>query len=192
MLLTALGIAASVTHWTGAETPGVGGQLLVASTDMADPRFAGTVIYMVQHDADGALGIIVNRPIAVVSLSDLAADLGLDPPEVDRDIRLHYGGPVSTGAVMVLHGPDYREPGTIGQGPIAALTRSDTMFAALRQGGSADALVAAGYSGWSPNQLDNELSRGDWHVVAADRDLVFGESPDTTWSRAMEKRGLDL
>ncbi len=176
-------------------------QLLVADHDMADPRFAETVIYMVWHAAgQGALGVIVNRPIAEVPRATLQDALGDDTGPLAGSVIGHYGGPVEPGRVFALGpAPTAAPVAAPVVAPVVAMT-PDEILTALHDtapGGDPDAdtpphIFAFGYAGWAPGQLAGELARGDWLVIDYDTDLVFDTPPDQTWQRAVDRRKLDL
>ena len=169
------------------------GQLLVATESLHDPRFARTVIYMLRHDATGAFGLIVNRPVGRVALARVLESLGREAAEVEGEIRVHYGGPVDVGRGFVLHTREWRGDDN---GPVngaIAVTGDPAVFEALGRGaGPRRALFAAGYAGWGPGQLDAEMSGGFWIVVSADESLVFDDDADTKWERATRRQRISL
>jgi putative transcriptional regulator len=160
---------------------------------MGDPRFAQTVILMVRHDADGAMGIIVNRPTAEVPAGKLLEGVGLDPAGAQGDIRLHYGGPVDRRQVLTLHTPEYATDGTLRVGTGMAMTGNPEILRAIGAGrGPRRFLVALGYAGWAPGQLEGELKAGGWFTVPADPTIVFDDKYDTKWKRATALRRIDI
>ena len=172
---------------------GFAGKLLVAAPGMNDPRFAHAVIYMVQHDADGAMGLIVNQPFEEVSVASVLDQLGQEHEGVTGSLRMHYGGPVGPGHVFILHTADYRRQGTkvIGEG--IALTASPDVLHAIGSGkGPRHALLILGYSGWGPGQLEREIQAGGWFVVPSDPALVFDGDYATKWEKAMARREFEL
>ena len=169
------------------------GQLLVASPRMGDPRFARTVIYMVSHDKDGALGLVVNKAYGSGPMEKFLKGFNIDPGQIKGDIRLHYGGPVEPAAGLVLHTADYRGPGTRVVNATMALTTGMGVLKAIAEGhGPRHSLFALGYSGWGPGQLEGEIARGDWFSAPADEDLIFDDDLKTKWDRASGKAGLKL
>ena len=189
--LVLLGLAPAAT----AETDGdwLAGQLLVATQKMADPRFAQTVIYMVRHDQSGALGLVVNKPVAEVPLADLLRDMNLDPTGADGIIRLRQGGPVQPNLGFVLHSADYvGEDTLVVDGSVAMTARSHVFQAMVDGSGPERSLIALGYSGWAPGQLEGEIERGSWFTVPADVDLVFDDDDASKWQRALALRRVDL
>lgn len=168
------------------------GQLLVAMPGLQDPRFAKTVIYLCAHNADGAMGLVVNREIDSVSFPDLLEQLDIEPSGDVEPIRVHFGGPVESGRGFVLHSPDYVQDTTMVVDTEVALTATINILKAIAGGsGPSRRLLALGYAGWGPGQLDTEIKANGWLHVAADDDLVFGANLEGKWQRAMGKLGID-
>lgn len=176
-----------------AEPASVAGQLLVATESMADPRFARSVIYMVEHDAAGALGLIVNRPLTRVGLGELLRDLGRSDEGATGSIHVHYGGPVRRRQGFVLHTEDWRISDTRVVSGGMAFTRSLQAVEAIARGsGPRRVLFALGYAGWAPGQLEREMARKAWIAVSADEDLIFDDDAATKWDRAVARRKITL
>ena len=193
LLLAAPGRADEPTPPGTANTPYLTGQLLVASKQIGDPRFARTVIYMVAHDKSGALGLVVNRVYGKGPLKKFLKGFNIEVNGVDGEIQLHYGGPVEPGAGFVLHTADYSGPGTrVVDGRMAMTTEMSVLKAMAEGHGPRQALFALGYSGWGPGQLEGEIARGDWHSAPADEKLVFDDDVETKWDRASGRAGLKL
>ena len=166
------------------------GQLLVATERMHDPRFAETVVYIVEHDRNGAFGLIVNRPYAEGPISALLDEFGLEHDDVFGDITVHYGGPVKKGMGFILHSPEYTIEGTLVVDELVALTRKPEVLRDIGTGkGPRRSLLAFGYSGWGPGQLEGEMQRGDWLVIDADPEIVFGRNHAAKWRRAIDTGG---
>jgi len=169
------------------------GELLVAMPQMQDPRFARTVVYICAHTADGAMGLVVNRLVESVSFPDLLEQLNISGQSRARNIQVHFGGPVETGRGFVLHTPDYVQDATLVIDESMALTATVDILKAIADGtGPRSSLLALGYAGWAPGQLDGEIQANGWLSVPADRQLVFGEDLDSKWERAMGKIGIDF
>jgi putative transcriptional regulator len=170
------------------------GRLLVATPDLQDPNFRQTVVYMIHHDESGAMGLVVNRVLGTGPLDKMLEGLGLDPHGEGRfEIQLHYGGPVEAGRVFMLHTPDYRVAETLVVSDLAALTVTPEILEDMAAGqGPRRSMVALGYAGWAPHQLEDELTAGAWVVVEADEALLFDEQSETKWQRAFDRRGIDL
>jgi putative transcriptional regulator len=172
------------------------GQLLVATEDLRDPRFARTVVYLAKHDATGALGLIVNRPMQEVPLAALLQRLGVDTSGVTGNLRLHYGGPVEPGSGWLLHTTEYAIEGTDRVAPDVAVTPLGPQSTALgdigRGGGPRRYLFALGYAGWGPGQLESEIDRGSWITVTADEALLFDDDYARKWERATARRRMTI
>ncbi len=183
-----------------ARTPALGsapgpltGKLLVASASMGDPRFKGTVIYIVRHDTKGAMGLIINRVIGKLPLTKLLAGFGREPEGISGEIDIHYGGPVDRRLGFVLHSPDYVQKDTTVVNGEVALTRDLDILLAISAGtGPKQSLFAFGYAGWAPRQLEGEIARKDWVTVPADAKFIFDDKLETKWRRAMDRHGVDL
>lgn len=167
------------------------GQLLIAMPQMQDPRFMRSVIFMCAHNAEGAMGLVVNKLVEQPSMADLLRQLGITAGGFG-DSQLHFGGPVEGGRGFVLHSPDYAEESTLlVDGQFAITSTLDILRAIARGEGPRRNLLALGYAGWGPGQLDAEIQANGWLHVAADNDLVFAVSQDDKWRRAIAKLGVD-
>jgi putative transcriptional regulator len=168
------------------------GQLLVAMPSMSDPRFERTVIYMCAHSDGGALGLVINRLADHITFDDLLTQLSI-PMGPHADIHVHMGGPVEQARGFVLHSADYVKENTLVVSSEFALTASVDVLAAIAGGhGPRRSLLALGYAGWGPGQLESEIQQNGWLQVPADEDLLFGSHIETKWMRAMRKIGLDI
>jgi putative transcriptional regulator len=169
------------------------GQLLIAMPTMRDPRFARTVIYMCAHTAEGAMGIVVNRLIGALSFNDLLKQLGLDGTGTQDARKVHFGGPVETSRGFVLHSADKLEEGSLQVDDEVALTSTTDILRSIVAGeGPTRSLLALGYAGWGPGQLDAELQANSWLHASADKDLLFDEDLESKWTRALAKIGVNL
>ena len=169
------------------------GQLLVAMPQMSDPRFARTVVYLCAHSADGAMGLVVNRLIDSLSFGSLLAQLGVEPEGAPADMPVHFGGPVESSRGFVLHTSDYHQDSTLVIDDEIALTATVDVLRAIARGtGPRRRVLALGYAGWAPGQLDAEIQANGWLLVPADLDLVFGGDNDSKWQQAIAKIGIDL
>ncbi len=178
----------------GEAAPGsFAGRYLVALPEMTDPRFSETVIYLVEHDANGAFGLIVNRTMGEVALADLLDRLGIDPGKAEGSLRIYYGGPVEPGLGFVIHSRMYRTKGTRPLGDHLALSPGVPVLRDLAAGrGPRHRLIAFGYAGWGPGQLEAEIARGGWAVIEGDPGLIFGRDDARKWQRALDLFGIDL
>ncbi len=169
------------------------GQILIAMPSMSDPRFARTVIYLCAHNADGAMGLVLNRVISSITFKDLLEELKVEeaPPEQASSPAIHFGGPVETGRGFVLHSADYVGPDSMPLSGKFALTATVDILKAIAVGqGPERHLLALGYAGWGPGQLDGELQENAWLSVEADPELVFDPDLDEKWERALAKLGI--
>lgn len=177
----------------GNPSGGLTGRLLVAAPEMRDPNFSRTVIYIVQHDRGGTLGIIVNRVIGTGSMAQVLKLFGLPDEEATGEVRIHVGGPVLPSLGVVLHSPDFRgEETTVVNEDFAMTYHRDVVRAIARGEGPRHSLIAFGYAGWGPGQLDAEMAQQAWVDVAADVAIVFDDDLETKWQRAFALRNIDL
>ena len=145
------------------------GQLLIAMPNMRDPRFTRTVIYVCAHNADGAMGLVVNRLVGSVTFPDLLTQLGIDTDTTTEEIRVHFGGPVESGRGFVLHSGEYHHASTLHVAERMALTAALDILQDMAKGrGPRRSLLALGYAGWGAGQLDAEIRSNGWLNVAAD------------------------
>jgi putative transcriptional regulator len=172
------------------------GQLLVAMPTMGDRRFRRSVIYMCSHSADGAMGLIVNQRSADVTLADLVEQLGLGEAGAEAFLEQSVltGGPVSTERGFVLHTNDYfAEEATLAIGDGICLTATIEILKAMAAGqGPRRSVLALGYAGWAPGQLEAEIGANGWLHCPADRDLIFDTDLELKYVRALSKIGIEL
>ena len=168
------------------------GQLLIAMPAMADPRFAQSVIYLCAHTAEGAMGLVLNRPLQRPSFDDLLRQLEVAPVPPARRIRLCQGGPMDNARGFVLHTADWTGEGSLHVNNALALTASlDVLKAIAEGGGPREGILALGYAGWGPGQLDAEIQQNAWLSVPADETIVFDGDNDTKWRRAFGTLNID-
>lgn len=170
------------------------GRYLVASPDLYDPNFRKTVIYLVHHDAFGAMGLVINRLMAKGPVGSLLKAFGIDGrPQEDALVKMHYGGPVEPESSLVLHRDGYQNATTAAIGQHLAVSSSDDVLADLALGqGPSESLLILGYAGWASEQLENEITAGSWYVVDSDDTLLFDDDIATKWQRALTLRGFEL
>ena len=177
------------------------GQMLIAMPAMADERFARTVIYVCAHSSEGAMGIVVNQAAQNIRFPDLLVQLEVIPaaeriqlPTTAADVRVLKGGPVETGRGFVLHSADFFiENSTLPIDDGICLTATIDILKAIARGdGPASAILALGYAGWAPGQLENEITENGWLHCAADPELIFGTDIGGKYEKAMKKIGIDL
>jgi putative transcriptional regulator len=169
------------------------GQLLVATREIGDPRFRHTVILMVKHDESGALGIVLNRPVGEVPIAKLLDSLGIDSKGTGGEVRLFAGGPVEPNAGFIVHSADYHRADTIEVDGNAAVTTDPQVLRdiGLHQG-PRKSLIAFGYAGWGPKQLEGEIARGGWFTEPEDPKLVFDIDRNKVWDEAMKRHTISL
>jgi putative transcriptional regulator len=161
------------------------GQLLIASPTLRDP-FDHAVIVMAQHDRNGALGIVINRPLARRPISAVLAALGADPAGITESVLIFLGGPVSPNAAFALHSADYRRAHTVDIDGKVALSDAAGVLRDIGTGhGPKQSLIAFGYAGWAPQQLDDELARGAWVAAPENPALVFDTDRSKVWTDAL-------
>ncbi|MDH3234665.1 MAG: YqgE/AlgH family protein [Alphaproteobacteria bacterium] len=169
------------------------GQLLIAMPTMPDPRFARTVIYMCAHSDEGALGLVVNKLFEDLNFEDLLDQVGIEPAECKRVIPVHSGGPVEAGRGFVLHSKDFTDESTMIVDDQVSLTASIDILREIAGGaGPRKCLLALGYSGWGPGQLESEIHENGWLNVPADEALIFDTDLENKWQRAIAKIGVDF
>ncbi len=169
------------------------GHLLIAMPSMRDSRFARAVIYICAHSADGAMGLVTNKLLGATTFPDLLEQLGLPETEPRRDIRVHFGGPVEVGRGFVLHDTSYRRDGTMVMDNGIALTATIDILQEIAAGGGPQSnILALGYAGWGPGQLESEIQDNAWLHVTPDAQLLFNEDIDSMWDRAVAKIGIDV
>jgi putative transcriptional regulator len=154
------------------------GQLLVAMPQMMDPRFARTVVYLCAHSSDGAMGLVVNRLIDSLTFRSLLSQLGVEAEGEPTDMPVHFG--------------DLQDSSLVIDDEIALTATIDVLKAIARGAGPRRRVLALGYAGWAPGQLDAEIQANGWLLVPADLDLVFGIENASKWQRALAKIGIDL
>lgn len=165
------------------------GQFLVATREMGDPKFAESVIYMIRHDQTGAMGLVINRPVAEGPLEDLLKALGHEGESVDETVRLHFGGPVDPERFLVLHSNDYAARATMFVGNGLGVTGDDDILQAIAGGkGPRQKLFIFGYAGWGPGQLEDEIKSGAWFTMPAETAMIFGNDAEGKWEKALAKR----
>ena len=176
------------------------GQFLIAMPGMQDSRFARKVVYICAHSPDGAMGIMVNQPAPRITFRDLVVQLGIIPagPEIrlpgpaDR-MNVRCGGPVETGRGFVLHSADYYvENSTLAIDETVSLTATLEILRAIAVGnGPESALLALGYAGWGPGQLESEIQANGWLSCPAEPELIFDDDLDGKYDRALKLIGID-
>jgi putative transcriptional regulator len=176
------------------------GQMLVAMPTMGDERFSRSVIYVCAHSSEGAMGIVVNHPAQNINFSDLLVKLNVIPAADVIQlphravVKVMRGGPVETERGFVLHSADfYIENSTLPIDDGICLTATIDILKAIARGdGPASAILALGYAGWAPGQLETEIQGNGWLHCSADAELVFGTDIGAKYDKALKKIGIDL
>jgi putative transcriptional regulator len=177
------------------------GQMLIAMPALRDERFARSLIYICAHSSDGAMGIVVNQPAANVNFPDLLVQLEVIPakdliqlPSSAGTVKVLKGGPVETGRGFVLHSADFFiENSTLPIDDGICLTATLDILKAIARGkGPESAVLALGYAGWAPGQLETEIQENGWLNCDADTNLIFGTDIEHKYERALKKLGVDL
>lgn len=175
------------------------GQMLIATPAMEDERFSRSVIYICAHSSEGAMGIIVNQPAPHVSFADLLVKLDVVPaadlitlPSRAGGVKVLKGGPVETERGFVLHSADFFiENSTLSIDRGICLTATLEILKAIARGkGPESAILALGYAGWAPGQLETEIHHNGWLHCSADPDLLFGTEIETKYAKALRKIGI--
>ncbi|MDC0196708.1 YqgE/AlgH family protein [Gammaproteobacteria bacterium] len=168
------------------------GQLLIAMPGMQDERFYKTVIYLCAHTDDGAMGLVLNQVIKGLSFPGLLEQLGIDGGVSDRSVPIHFGGPVESGRGFVLHSNEYQQDATLEvDGDISLTATVDILKAIARGRGPKHSLLALGYAGWGPGQLDDEIRANGWLQAPADMDFIFDDGQVDKWERSIARIGID-
>jgi putative transcriptional regulator len=164
------------------------GQLLIATAAMRDTRFDHAVILMLRHDQDGAFGIVINRPLGQRPMADL-----LGAKDAAGNVQVFVGGPVQPNIGFVVHSTDYRRAETLDvDGRVAMTSSREVLRDIADKKGPAKALIAFGYAGWAPGQLESEFARNVWYTAPEDPALVFDDDRDKVWEHATARRTQDL
>src|SRR5690349_2060107 len=175
------------------DTTSLAGQLLIAAPTIGDPRFAHTVILMVRHDKEGALGIVINRPLGERPIAALLEATGDKDADVAGSLSVFAGGPVQPELGFVVHSAEYRRAETLDVDGRVAMTASRQILRDIgHKEGPQKTLFAFGYAGWGPGQLEGELARHDWFTAPEEPKLVFDDDRAKLWEEAMARRTREL
>ncbi len=169
------------------------GKFLIAMPGMGDPRFEKALILVCAHSADGAMGLIVNKPMREPGFPRLLEQLGITPGPACASVPVMFGGPVEGGRGFVLHSPDYAaEDGTLAIAERFGMTATLQVLEDMANGtGPDEALLALGYSGWGPGQLESEIGQNGWLSCDARTEIVFSRDASGKWERALKTLGVD-
>ncbi|MGF1625838.1 MAG: YqgE/AlgH family protein [Alphaproteobacteria bacterium] len=168
------------------------GQLLIAMPQMIDERFERSVIYMCVHNGKGAMGLVVNKLLESLTFADMLSQLKIEAGPWADELPVHFGGPVESGRGFVLHTDDYEHEGTLQVNDGLALTSTVDVLKAISEGsGPRLSLLALGYAGWGPGQLESEIQANGWLHVPADEAILFSENCEEKWASAIAKLGIE-
>ena len=168
------------------------GYFLIATPQMPDPRFSEALIYICAHNDEGTMGLIVNQPIPDVGLADIMESADIPVPENDLP-PVYLGGPVESESAFFLYSSEYVAPHYLDVSESIYLTRDPQLLYDVSEGKGPDSyLVALGYAGWGPGQLENELTVDGWLTLPASTDIVFHTPDDAKWQKAAQLYGIDI
>ena len=168
------------------------GKFLVAMPNMPDPRFAKALILICGHDENGAMGLVINRPLLSLTFNDLLDNLKIDAHQDFTSIKVHFGGPVEVGRGFVIHSNDYKHESTVRINDDVSLTATADILKAIVDGvGPSQMLLALGYAGWGAAQMDKEIVDNGWIVTDFSHDVLFNVPVDVRWDRALSLVGIN-
>lgn len=169
------------------------GKLLIAMPDMGDPRFHGSVVFLCVHSEEGAMGLIVNKPMPDVSLGDLLDQLEIARGPATPDLSVGFGGPVELRRGFVLHSAEYHgdcDERLAVDDRFAMTATLDVLEDIARGTGPERALLALGYAGWGPGQLEGEIRDNGWLTAEATPEIVFAPRMEGKWAAALASLGI--
>ncbi|TBN39485.1 DUF179 domain-containing protein [Paracoccus subflavus] len=182
-------------HFDNSTQTNLTGKVLIAMPGMADPRFERSVVLICAHTAEGAMGLVLNRPLPEIDFGDLLEQLGIATDGSARRIEVRFGGPVEPGRGFVLHSvPEHGDDpeGRLRIGRTLAMTTTRDILEDLAQGHGPDAAVLTlGYAGWAPGQLEAEMMQNGWLTGEGADDLIFGPAHTDKWQKALRAQGID-
>jgi putative transcriptional regulator len=169
------------------------GQLLVATPVIDSGCFQKSVVYIFNHSADGAMGLILNQPIELVNYGALLEGMNLPPEATGKNMPVYFGGPVERARGFVLHSADYFRDFSLMKSGELAVTASSTILSDIATGnGPRHAALIVGYAGWNAGQLEAEIEQNSWISVPATEKLMFGTENDLKWATASKSLGIDM
>lgn len=170
------------------------GKLLIALPGMPDPRFEKSVIFICAHSGEGAMGLIINKPVEGLSFREMMEKLNIGVTSNTPDRPILFGGPVQTGRGFVLHSGEFEShDSTMPVTEEISLTATLDILRAIADGhGPVKSLFALGYAGWDGGQIEDEIRANGWVHCDADNAIIFDNALDDKWSRALKKLGIDM
>ena len=164
---------------------------IISMPHMNDPIFSKSLIYICEHDNDGSMGLIINKPMISENAADIIQQTGLAKIEPTPDI--YFGGPVNLEMGLILHDANYNIEGTLSISKSVALTSNKQIVLDLKNGGGPDEFrFSFGYAGWGKGQIEREIENGDWLLMPADDDFIFSIPNTDKWKKAASKFGIDI
>jgi len=175
------------------ETFDLNGKLLIATPEMTDDRFALSVVYMCAYSSDGAMGLIINKPSDELHLAELLEQLSIEVENPAAQMPIYFGGPVETGRGFVLHDPHYHSSiSTMVINDTFSMTATLDILEDIAEGrGPTKSIIALGYAGWGPGQLENEIAENGWLICDASPSLVFDTNDTSKWEQALHSLGIN-
>lgn len=170
------------------------GKLLIALPGMPDPRFEKSVIFICAHSEEGAMGLIINKPVEGLTFREMMEKLDVETTQMTPDLPILFGGPVQTGRGFVLHSSGFtNDASTMVVTQDVSLTATLDIVQAIAEGiGPSKSLFALGYAGWDGGQVEDEIRANGWLHCDADAQLIFDVSPNDKWGHALRRMGIDL
>ena len=177
----------AASNASSTEEDGVQGKFLVAQPQVNDPRFSKSIVLIVDQSSTGAMGLVVNKVMGELSSTEILENLELEPLEPARPLTIFFGGPVELNRGFILHTTEIEVATSLRLSDNLAFSADAETVRLLVSGqGPQRYLIAFGYAGWAPGQLENELERGDWRVMPADLEIIFSGEPEASWDRLMK------
>ena len=168
------------------------GKLLISMPSLLDDRFYKSVIYMCAHSSEGSMGIIINKKIDYDLYPDLLEQLGIDQPLGSKKLYVRYGGPIESSRGFVLHSDEVIQKETLSIEKGVALTSTSEFFEDLSKGnGPKNSILALGYAGWGPGQIEKEILSDSWVTLSTDSSFLFDNEVTNKWRRAYNLLGVD-
>ncbi|MFM9889558.1 MAG: YqgE/AlgH family protein [Rickettsiales bacterium] len=169
------------------------GQMLVATPVLDSGCFQKSVVYVFAHNADGAMGLILNQPMEMLSYASLMEGMDLPKIAADRDIPVFFGGPVERSRGFVIHSADYYREFSLARGAELSVTASSAILNDILEGnGPKHSALVVGYAGWSAGQLEAEIDANSWITVPATAELMFNTDNELKWATAGKSLGIDI
>ncbi|HLC16701.1 MAG TPA: YqgE/AlgH family protein [Thermodesulfovibrionia bacterium] len=168
------------------------GNFLISMPHMNDPNFAKTVVYLCEHTEEGAMGLVINKPLLHIDFADVLRQLNITVPDFQLP-NVHFGGPVELYRGFCLHSFDYQISDTIRISETISLTANKTIIRDIaKKEGPEHLLFLMGYAGWAPSQLEYEITENGWLIVPADDEILFSLTDDRKWEMAAKNYGIDI